>query len=461
MAKQFASGSFHPDLRVDAALWVTALWDKGLYPFGPPFVYALDGKRFLSFPLLFPAATAPFLAAFGEPFGLLVIPVLSVIASLLLGRRLLVRAGVGPGISALTLAALVFATPLTLYAAMYWEHAPAVALSIAGIALGSATRGRALASGVAFGLAGWLRPECFVFGISLLAVEAIARRPWLLPGIGLAGIIILNLGANTYLHKTPLGLHALQVVGPDPIWRPPFWRLAANLLGLVALFAPHSILGLAGLATARTSSSGGKAAQLAAAAVLTCLLVPFIVPNSGGTQWGPRYLLVPIVVLTLAGGLAIHTVHEEQPGRPVLQRALRWVTPALLMLGVVGNMGVGVPDLVEHYAQRQDTMEQLRADPRQVIAASYHYIPLELVPLLGEKAIFTVLDADGFQALADGLSRRGVRDFLFLSYSDGQEGPSRRVSDLGDMVVECMRAGPVGPEWVAWDCTLTQAGAAR
>src|SRR5690606_34653823 len=70
------------------------------------------------------------------------------------------RVGAVP--STVALALLVFATPLTFYAATFWEHTPAVALAFAGYAdllllERDARRSRALRAGLLLGLACWLR----------------------------------------------------------------------------------------------------------------------------------------------------------------------------------------------------------------------------------------------------------------------------------------------------------------
>ncbi|MBM4397269.1 MAG: hypothetical protein FJ087_16485 [Deltaproteobacteria bacterium] len=479
MARQVASGGLHADLRIPADGWVAALWDRGLYPFGPPFVYAMDGARYLSFPLLFPFAAAPLLAAFGWT-GLFVLPLLAVWGAWIAAWALLRRAGAGPGLVAVALAALVLATPLTLYAAMFWEHAPAAALALAGVpAFGprvgaprsaAAAFASGVASGVALGVAGWLRPECLVVAaIAAPAGLAVAARTreWRSPVAACAGLAAVAAGlvaTNLAIHGLPLGPHALQVVGPEAMWRPGWPRLATNLALLLAAFAPLSIAGVAALGLLRSSHPAGRlAAFLAAVAVAACLAIPAVVPNSGGTQWGPRYLLAPIVLLTVAAALAVHAVRAG-PSPPLLRRLCPPVAAGLALLGTIGNAGVGVPDLADHYADRVRFLDALRADPHRVIAASYHYVPLELASLFDDKAVFTVLDEAGFRALAAGLHERGIDGYLFLSYAEGGSagaagtGETRRTSDLDDLVVDCTRGPPIGPEWVSWDCRIASAG---
>jgi len=91
LAKQFARGDWHADLRLPADPWVEALWRDGLYPFGPPFVYA-DGERWLvQYPVPFMALSAPFYRWFGFR-GLTIVPLLGLwlawLSTALLLRRL-------------------------------------------------------------------------------------------------------------------------------------------------------------------------------------------------------------------------------------------------------------------------------------------------------------------------------------------------------------------------------------
>jgi hypothetical protein len=73
LARQFAAGRWACDLQLPAEPWLRQLWEKGAYPFAPPFVYPLRGGHYLAFPVTFPFVTAPFYACFGY-YGLYVLP---------------------------------------------------------------------------------------------------------------------------------------------------------------------------------------------------------------------------------------------------------------------------------------------------------------------------------------------------------------------------------------------------
>ena len=129
LVEQFAAGVFRVDVSLTDVSWVKTLWDRGLYPLGD-FAYLVDGKRHIVFPYVFPLLTAPFYALLGFP-GLYVLPAVAVLITWLSCDGVLRRVSVGNGWRSLFLASLIFATPLTHYGVMFWEHALAVALAVA------------------------------------------------------------------------------------------------------------------------------------------------------------------------------------------------------------------------------------------------------------------------------------------------------------------------------------------
>jgi hypothetical protein len=158
-----------------------------------PFLMPVKGHLVGVFSWLLSILAAPFLAIFGLR-GLYVIPALSVamifLAASSIGRSLGQRwGGVASGWCA------VLATPLLVYGAELWEHAPAVAFSTAGAALmfrtGSAPRRDAALAGACFVLAAALRPEALVVGAAILLARAWVDGPRLVAG----GILPLAIGA--------------------------------------------------------------------------------------------------------------------------------------------------------------------------------------------------------------------------------------------------------------------------
>ena len=163
--KQFTTGVLRLDLDLNAPRWVRDLWTEGAFPFKPPFVYARENRYFVQYPFPFTLVSAPFYAWFGFR-GLYLIPLIS--AWVLWARCLVVcrRLGMNGSGQALTLTAMIFASPLTVYSAMFWEHSPAVALAFCGLSvilLGLSeglSRFQAALGGCLIGLSAWFRPEC-------------------------------------------------------------------------------------------------------------------------------------------------------------------------------------------------------------------------------------------------------------------------------------------------------------
>lgn len=224
--EQFSRGDSRFSLEPVSEPWVEKLWSQGLFPFGPPFVYSVGGSRYSSFPPLFALISSPGFLLFG-PRGLLLLPLLALwavwVAFLLVSRRL----GISPAATAAGLAALAFATPLTLYCAQFWEHLPAVALATWGLALLWLPAGdrpsprEALAAGLLLGAAIWLREEIAVVAVAALVLAL----P--LPGVRLSGraklafTLALTAAAvslalfNEAAYGHLLGVHAFQALA-DP-----------------------------------------------------------------------------------------------------------------------------------------------------------------------------------------------------------------------------------------------------
>src|SRR5262245_23695680 len=164
-------GAFRGELEAAVSPWAKELWANGLSPFVPPLAYERAGKSFAAFPVFFPAMTAPWYEILGFR-GLYVVPLFSAWALWALFAWAGPRAGLSRTATAIALAGIVFASPLTLYGAMYWEHTASVLLAFAGLILfvsrpSPSLRG-GLVAGALLGLSGWLRPEQALF--ALLAV---------------------------------------------------------------------------------------------------------------------------------------------------------------------------------------------------------------------------------------------------------------------------------------------------
>ena len=178
-----------PSLEIDTA----RVWQE-------PFLLRRGDHLVGEFPWLFPTVTAPFLWLLGL-HGLFVVPAVAAagvfLAASALGRRLAQPAGgMWSGGCAL------LATPVLVYGAELWEHAPAVACSTAGAALLVKTepidRRDGLVASLCFALAFAFRPEALAVAPAFLLARAAVIGPGtlrrdvlvLLPGAMAAAITI-------------------------------------------------------------------------------------------------------------------------------------------------------------------------------------------------------------------------------------------------------------------------------
>lgn len=435
LARQFAQGGLHPDLRLPAEPWVADLWGSGLYPFDQPFSYLIDGRRYVKDPLFFPLLTAPLFAVFGWP-GLYLLPLAGLWACWVAFLLLCGRLGAGPVETALGLAAVALASPLTLYGAMYWEHTLAVALAFGGLALllepegttGSARR--ALLGGALVALSAWFRSE-HLWLVAVLAALALAARPLGLGVrrvppllVGLLAPIAALLALNAGLYGHALGVHGLQVAEPLA-WPVRASNAVATLGALLSLLARYFPLALPALAVAVPAlarprqPSGAPARLLAWASVLYALLLPAILPRpetggEGGRQWGPRFLLVVAPMLCAAAVLSARRMAAVRP------RA--WGAAAAAALGIAAAAGVwqnawhGARELRRDYAERMlPLLELLRRDPAVAVAASEQFAAQELMALAGEKRFFFVKGPEDLERLGVAVLQHGDGRYLFLS----------------------------------------------
>jgi hypothetical protein len=447
IARQFSRGELHADLRLPAEPWVAELWAQGLYPLEPPFAYEIGGRRYVKDPIFFPLVTSPLLAFLGWP-GLYVLPVVSLwalwIAFLLLARRL----GVGPVTTSLALAAIAFASPLTLYGAMYWEHTLAVALAFGGIALLATDDGarawRSLAAGALVALSAWIRSEHYLL-VLVLALLALASR---LLGLGLRRAPVLLAGlavpmaaltaVNLALYGHPLGAHAFQVTEPLGATArvTNAAATASSLLRLLLWYFPLAIPGIAlAIATAVRREPDGQRSSSAArllawTSILYVALLPAILPRpetggDGGKQWGPRFLLVAVPMLCALAGVSAPRLAA------LPSRALRWTAAAVIAVtlaaGAYRNAWVGTRALDHDYAGRmRPLLEFLRADPARVVAVSEQFAAQEMIALAGDRRFFFAKSPEDLQRLAAAALHNGQDRFLLLSSETVQgAGPIR------------------------------------
>jgi hypothetical protein len=435
LARQFATGDARLDLDLPAPEWARELWTQGMYPFHPPFVYERGDLHYAQYPIYFPLLTAPFYRLLGFR-GLYVIPTLALIIHWIAFRSLCVRLGLGTLATTLATFTLVFASPLTLYAAMFWEHTLAVALAFVGLAnvvappLGAGRLGPVCAGALA-GFASWLRPELTWF-VVLLAALAVLWKQRLLAGSMIA-TALASLGANWILSGHPMGYYWFTAYRPGQklaLFPEAFALTAGNLLYYypVILF-PVAYLVL----TARhwKRSLSWPVGGLIAIGILFIPVVSLLWPMGGGRQWGPRFLLIVVPIAALLSGLAVERM------RALSSRPLQWLGIAVLAgmawLGLVRNAVSGGDRVVRDTASRVlPALEHVQRSDSEVVAVSRQWISQDLAAALDRKVFFRATTFADLAHLAAALERRNVSGFVYLSLPGEPSPPPLRFGSVGE-----------------------------
>lgn len=448
--------------------WVAELWqDPSIFPYEPPFVYRVPfheasgtgGIRHLAvFPLLFPLLSTPGYLLFGVP-GLRLLPLLSIALFGWVLYRCVRRLHLDTESSTLTLAFALLASPIPLYGALVWEHAPALLLTFLGLeaVLTGPPRGMAgrLALGVLTGLAVWLRPEAALF-LGLLAVlwwpPRAEMRRWL--PVGLAGgvTLIAFVAVNQGLYGHPLGAHSFQLLATDENPLPETfkiltpWQVFTEHLRILGGTFPTALVCLLALAWSwRHRESRSQQWRLAALAALFVILISFLVPNAGGKQWGPRYLLPILPALALLAGLQWQHARASLAqfagrfagrfaGSSWWRRAASATTSATvlvlftgaLLLGLSRNALAGSLHLLNDFRLRiYPGLTYLQQTDDQVVVFGNQWVPQEMAVEFHRRQFLRFEDGRSLHRLARALVDHGHHNVLYLTNIGAARPPAR------------------------------------
>ncbi|MDJ0845607.1 LA_3751/LA_3752 family putative glycosyltransferase [Crocosphaera sp.] len=245
LAQQLGEGSLRIDLIPPDADWVRQLWKDGLYPYEEPFVYYLNDRYYITFPYPFSLITAPFYSLLGER-GLYIVPLVSTWLIWISFHVYCRYLKLDQFQQCLSVFLLVFASNLTLYSGMYWEHTLAVLFCLIGMIIlliprESVTIKEAIFGGFFVGLSAWIRSEflamvaTLTFLVGVMVVLKLISKLQAKKDVDLAqkikldhllylgdkgGGFILSMYAtvglffisNKLIYGHFLGIHALQIV---------------------------------------------------------------------------------------------------------------------------------------------------------------------------------------------------------------------------------------------------------
>jgi hypothetical protein len=437
LVRQFAAGHFRADLVFDVPSWTRTLWDQGLYPFKPPYVYAIDGKHYLQFPLALPIVTAPLFRWFGYQ-GLTLLPLVATWGAWVTLGRTSLRLGADWLAISVGLACFIFASPLTLYSAMFWEHSIAVCLAFWGLVAllpcpGACSRLRSGCGGAALGLAIWFREEV-LFLVAILAliggVGLLRKEQVLTPGskafiFGLSLGLAWFFGFNQLVYGFPLGTHAfaaLRTVAIDDRGSSMLMilgELSRRLIITFPLVLLMPLLPIAwSLARANERPNLPAKAWLLTVAVLFPLIFPALLPDTsfvsfGGKQWGPRFWLLVVPIVSLLTTLTLASA------RGAMRILLYAGALTCLTFGAHMNVSNGARLLAADYAGRvRPALVTLRASPIKDIVAGGEWIVQELAAALPDRAFYLAEDGhhEQLELLAPALFHQSREAFLYVAY---------------------------------------------
>lgn len=450
LTQQFAEGGWNFDLRLSAPSWVLELWEQGLYPFTPPYVYKQFHHYFITFPFPFSAITAIFYRVLGYK-GLYVVPLLALwltwIRFFQVGQHLQWRADV----LAIMLSILVFASPLTLYGAMYWEHTLAVGLAFWGITIvlwptgNTVTHIQALLSGGLIGLAVWFRSEficlaaimgwmalwqCVSLKIMLFRLPTLHNKGPIFIG-GLVVSMLTFFGLNQIIYGHFLGIHALQVVEESSVSQQLSQAVANYRQLLIALiqYFPFTLWVLGMTVMVRFGERRNLRQPIMTLwliVLLFALAVPLIIPpGAGGKQWGARFYLMLIPLMTLVGGIYLNQMLSQR--RSWQHYLIVSGLTAVLLVGAYLNVYNGA---VVSYRDRSTNSTSLRHNyqpialaiaainkhPSPYIAMSHQFVAQQLWAATPDKTFFLTESTSDVRQLAEGLYQQGEGQFLYVCY---------------------------------------------
>lgn len=454
-AKQFSHGVMHVDLQMTDKDWVRALWDDGLHPgeFGN-YVYKIDGKYFSVFPYTFPLVSAPFYALFGVR-GYYIIPLVAMWAVWITIYLAMRRACIEPWMSALLMASLIFAMPITLYAATFWEHTLGLSLALAGIVYTlryddtePGKLGPMLAGG-ALGLAVWFRPETLALLAILLPAafiwrrRALSFRGWFLFSFAAVCVAVLYFLLNTWIYGHPLGTHGIQMRSAE-IAATTSHAIGDRFVALTRMtirFAPIggfvAALAVVLLLTRRVAWSS-EYVYLSVVAVVFFPLMVYMVPSDGGFQPGPRFVFIGFSLMILIAAYAWRAV----PNNSALRGALVLLLLATILVGMKRSALGETRWMIKQYNERVLPAYSFLAErDEQTVALARVEILLELGGLAEQKNFFAAFDDEKFSKLIAGLRAQKIDKFIFIAFGDLTE---ERDSTLKHDVAKKLRVEPLG-----------------
>ena len=156
-----------------------------------------------------------------------------------------------------------------------------------------------------------------------------------------------------------------------------------------------------------------------------------MLPNSGGKQWGPRYLLILVPILTLLVSQRLQSVSSAPT--PGIRNIGTAIFALLLAAGILLNTYLGVKSLQDDYREGPHTaLEFLRQHSAIIVSFCDQNLPEGLEALLGEKTFFVVRGKEELLELSALLQEQGYQQMLYGCYYYTDEIPNHGPYTLAD-----------------------------
>src|SRR5262249_6209792 len=144
-----------------------------------------------------------------------------------------------------------------------------------------------------------------------------------------------------------------------------------------------------------------------------------IVNHRGGLQWGPRYLLSAMPLLSLAAVLGLEELRGDRPTDLVRFRLGSLLLFLLAATGLYMNSVLGSMMVRDNYRTRVlPLLQLLQGREERFIVVNHPHVPLELVAVWGPKVFFRAEEDDQYLLIADTLWRRGTTRFVLVCQVD-------------------------------------------
>ncbi len=406
--------------------WVREIWNKGYFPMKEPFVYSTPKGYLISFPPAFQIINAFLYEKFGYR-GLYIIPLLSILILWTWVFKLLEKKKSSELYIALAIFILTFCSPLTIYGVMYWEHVPTVLLLFAGtVFILSDTKNIISAGLLGFltGLAIWLRPEALlldilysmiVLWIQLKQTRSVTNLLFL---FFLFIPVILFFLFNKIEFNSFFGVHGYQVLNVTPMAR--VIRGLKNLLminWLMVKFFPFVLMVIPALYVAFKSGSqiDNRIKGLLILIPVFSLVCPFILPNYGGGQWGPRYFLPLISIIVIVITLVLDKKAE-------LNTPVYWRLGSPLLALFIGFsfylntiQGGGHELYWSYYHRVKPALTFIESQKDSIIVVNSEHIPMEMGTLFKERDFMLAERQSSFDSLVTLLRKPAGTRFIYIS----------------------------------------------